>query len=59
MMIKIVQKRSAIGSPQKMRKVLAALGLRKVGASVVKKDDKAIQGMIHRVSHLVAVEKAD
>ena len=58
-MIKIVQKRSTIGTPEKMRKVMEALGLRKVGSSVVKKDDKAIQGMIHRVSHLVSVEKAD
>jgi large subunit ribosomal protein L30 len=58
-MIRIVLKRSPIGTPEKQRKVLQALGLRKIGGSVVKKDDKAIQGMIHRVSHLVAVEKAD
>lgn len=58
-MIRIVQKRSAIGILPKQRKVLQALGLRKIGASVVKKDDKAIQGMIHQVVHLVSVEKAD
>ncbi len=58
-MIRIVQKRSTIGTPPKQRKVLEALGLRKIGDSVVRKDDKAVQGMIHKVSHLVAVEKAD
>ncbi|MDA8078586.1 MAG: 50S ribosomal protein L30 [Nitrospiraceae bacterium] len=58
-MIRIVQKRSVIGITPKQRKVLEALGLRKIGGSVVHKDDKAVQGMIHKVSHLVTVEKAD
>jgi len=58
-MLKIVLKRSYIGIPEKQRKVLQALGLRKIGSSVKRADDKSTKGMINRVSHLVAVEKVD
>lgn len=57
-MIKITLVRGHIGIPEKQRKVLRALGLRKIGAVVEKNDTQAIQGMIHKISHLVAVEKA-
>lgn len=56
-MLKIVLKRSYIGIPEKQRKVLRALGLRKIGCSVDRSDNKAVRGMIHKVSHLVSVEK--
>ncbi|MBI5639307.1 MAG: 50S ribosomal protein L30 [Nitrospirae bacterium] len=58
-MLKIVLKRGYIGIPDKQKKVLEALGLRRIGSMVKQKDDKAIQGMIHKVSHLVTVEKVD
>ena len=58
-MIKITLKRSYIGIPDKITKVLESLGLRKIGKSVIKEDNSSINGMIIKVSHLVAVEKAD
>lgn len=57
-MIKIKLTRGYIGIPEKQRKVLRALGLKKIGSVVEKNDTKAIQGMIHKISHLIAVEKA-
>ncbi len=36
---------------------VAALGLRKIGQSVVKNDDAAIRGMVKRVAHLVTCEE--
>jgi len=58
-MLKITLRRSYIGIPEKQRKVLASLGLKKIGRSVTQADNEAIKGMIHKVSHLVAVERAD
>jgi len=58
-MLKITLMRSYIGIPEKQRKVLASLGLRKIGRSVTQADNEAIKGMVHKVSHLVAVERAD
>ncbi len=54
-MLKIELKRSYIGLPEKQRKVLRALGLRKIGALVTKPDDPVFRGMIHKVSHLIKV----
>ncbi len=58
-MLKITLKRSYIGIPEKQQKVLQALGLKKIGGNVKKADNNAIRGMINKVSHLIAVEKAD
>lgn len=58
-MLRIVLKKSYIGIPDKQRRVLEALGLRKIGGSVVKKNDKSTLGLINKVSHLVSVEKSD
>ena len=55
-MLRIVLKKGYIGIPEKQRKVLAALGLRKIGSSVMREDSKSTKGMIMRVAHLVAVE---
>jgi len=58
-MLKITLRRSYIGIPEKQRRVLASLGLKKIGCSVTQADNEAIRGMVHKVSHLVAVERAD
>ena len=58
-MVRIVLKRGHIGIPDKQRKVLVALGLKKIGSSVMKTENKATMGMIHKVSHLVSVEKTE
>ncbi len=58
-MLKITLKRSYIGIPEKQQKVLRALGLRKIGSTIMRDENEAIRGMVHKVSHLVTVERAD
>jgi len=58
-MVKIVLKRSYIGITPKQEKILQALGLRKIGGTVKKADNRATMGMINKVSHLVSFEKVD
>ena len=58
-MLKIKLKRGYVGIPDKQKKVLAALGLRKIGSSVTQADNKSTQGMLNKVSHMVTVEKVD
>ena len=54
--IKLVK--SPIGAPKNQRKTVEALGLKKMGSTVVKPDNEAIRGMIKTVAHLVSVEEA-
>lgn len=56
MKILVRQKRSLIGQPQKMRRVVRALGLRRIRHSVVKKDTNCIRGMINKAIHLLEYE---
>jgi large subunit ribosomal protein L30 len=58
-MLKITLKRSHIGIPEKQQKVLRSLGLRKIGRSITRDENEAIKGMVHKVSHLVSVERVD
>jgi large subunit ribosomal protein L30 len=51
--------KSTIGVPEKLRRVVRALGLRKTNSTVVKEINPAIQGMIFKVSHLVKVERVE
>ena len=55
--LKITLVRSVIGSPEKQRKVVKALGLKKTNSSVVQDDNAVIRGMIAKVHHLVGVEE--
>jgi large subunit ribosomal protein L30 len=56
--LRIHQVRSAIGSKPKHRGTLRALGLGRIGRSVVLPDRAEIRGMVARVSHLVEVEES-
>ena len=58
-MIKITQVKSGIGFQGRQKKVLAGLGLGKIGRTVTRKDDEYIRGMVNKISHLVRVEKAE
>jgi large subunit ribosomal protein L30 len=58
-MLKITLKGSYIGIPEKSRRVLESLGLRKIGRTVLREDNSSINGMIRKVSHLLTVEKTD
>ena len=55
----ITQVRSKIGSMKKQRRVLAGLGLGRIGRSVTRIDHPCIRGMITKVSHLVKVEEVE
>jgi len=55
--IKITQVRSLVGRPEKHRRVVRALGLRRNQTSVVHNDTPAIRGMVQKVCHLLAVEE--
>jgi large subunit ribosomal protein L30 len=58
--LKITLVKSMIGRPEKHRKVLRGMGLRKLNRSVELQDTPPIRGMINTVVHLVKVEeKAD
>lgn len=57
--LRITWKKSSIGKPESQRRVIAALGLRRLHHSVVHGDTPAIRGMVEKVSHLVAVEKLE
>ena len=58
--LKITLKKSVIGRPEKHRRVIQSLGLRKMNKTVVLKDTPTVRGMIRKVSHMLAVEeKAD
>jgi len=56
MQIKLTLVKSPIGRPEGHRKTLQALGLTKIGTSAVHEDTPAVQGMIRKCAHLVAVE---
>ena len=49
--------RSAIGRPEKHRRVLKGLGLRGLNSQVTVANTPAFRGMIKKVLHLVTVEE--
>lgn len=53
--LRITLVKSSIGVPEKLRKVLVGLGVRKTNSSVLRKDTPEIRGMIFKVKHLVQV----
>ncbi len=57
MKIRITLKRSFIGRSEKVRKVVSALGLRKINHSVEHNDTPSVRGMIHKISTMVKVEE--
>jgi large subunit ribosomal protein L30 len=55
--LRVTQVRSTIGRPEKHRRVIAALGLRRHQMTVEHEDTPSIRGMLHKVRHLVRVEE--
>ena len=55
--IKITLVKSTIGSLQCHKDTVAALGLKKIGQSVLKDDNACTQGMIAKVAHLIKTER--
>jgi len=54
--IRITQIKSKIGSTQRQKNTLEALGLRKLNNSVELEATPQILGMVRKVSHLLKVE---
>lgn len=59
MKLKITQTKSTIAALQNHKANIAALGLHKIGQTVIKNDDPAIRGMIFKVKHMVKVEEIE
>lgn len=57
--ILITLKKSLIGRTEKQKRTVEALGLKKIGQSVVKEDNSAVRGMIHAIDFMLDVEDAE
>jgi large subunit ribosomal protein L30 len=57
--LKVTQVRSALGRGAKQKGTVRALGIRRIGQSVVHDDKPEIRGMIRAVEHLIEVEEID
>ena len=57
MKLAITLKKSPISSLQVHKDTVAALGLRKVGQTVVKEDNACVRGQIFRVKHMIDVKE--
>lgn len=55
--LRITQIRSAVSRTKDQGRTLRALGLRRIGSSVLHEDRPEILGMIKKVSHLIEVER--
>ncbi len=58
-MLKITLVKSLIKGKDFQKGTVQALGLHKIGSSVIKEDTPEIKGMIKRISHLLKVEEID
>lgn len=57
--LKIKQVKSKIGANWRAKRTLQALGLKKIGQVVIKRDTPQIRGMIDKVKYLVLVDEID
>lgn len=57
--IVVTLRRSTISEPEKIRKVVQALGLGRIGSEKTHKDNNCIRGMVNKVKHLVSYELKD
>lgn len=55
--LKVTLTKGLVGTREDMRGTVRALGLKRIGHSVVKEDRPEIRGMIFKVKHLVEVEE--
>lgn len=55
-MLKVTQVRSAIGSTDRQRATLRALGLTRLGKTAIVRDNESNQGRIRAVGHLIEVK---
>jgi large subunit ribosomal protein L30 len=57
--LKVIQKRSVIGSKEGHKRTVRALGLKRIRDARVHENTPQIHGMIRKVRHLVEVEEVE
>jgi large subunit ribosomal protein L30 len=57
--LRVTWVKSAIGRKEDQKRTIRALGLRRLGQTVVHSDSSTVRGMIRKVNHLVSVEETD
>ena len=55
--IKVTQTKSPVSLPKDQGRTLKALGLHRMRDTVEHTDSPSVMGMVHKVRHLVTVEK--
>ena len=55
--LKLTQIKSGIDRPERQKRTLVALGLRKMNATVEVEATPQVLGMVNKVSHLLKVEE--
>ena len=55
--VKVKLVKSLIGRPEDQRATVKALGLKKTNSEVIKEVTPQVEGMLHKVRHLVTVEE--
>jgi large subunit ribosomal protein L30 len=55
--IRITQIRSKIGAPERQKRTLEALGLKKIRHTIEKEATPQVLGMCKKVEHLISVEE--
>lgn len=55
--IQITQKRSLINSPERQKRTMKALGLRRINHTIQLVATPQIRGMVRKVNHLVTINK--
>lgn len=55
--VRITQIKSKIGQPENQKRILAALGIKKMHQTVEHDDSPVIMGMVNKLKHLVKIEK--
>ncbi|MDC3387933.1 50S ribosomal protein L30 [Flavobacteriaceae bacterium] len=56
--IKVTLVKSAIGRPERQKRTLVALGLKKLNQTIEHDASPTIVGMVNKVQHLVSVTEA-
>lgn len=56
--LKITLKKGLIGRSPAQRRIVEALGLSKIGTSVIREDNDATRGIIHKIGFMLSVEEA-
>lgn len=59
MKLKVVQRASGIGKPERQRATLRGLGLTRMNREKILEDTPAVRGMLAKVRHLVEWQPVD